>query len=81
MMMFGSLFLLLFMVILLVGVVAGIAWLNKNNSSGNAFKMNQPPEKRERFPSQDMKRFCTHCGAGLQADWAHCPQCGAPVGS
>jgi hypothetical protein len=22
---------------------------------------------------------CTHCGASLQAEWAHCPQCGAPA--
>jgi predicted lipid-binding transport protein (Tim44 family) len=24
-------------------------------------------------------RYCTHCGAGLLADWTHCPQCGAPI--
>ena len=24
-------------------------------------------------------RFCSHCGAGLQSDWTHCPQCGAPI--
>jgi hypothetical protein len=24
-------------------------------------------------------RYCTHCGAGLQTDWTHCPQCGAPI--
>ena len=24
-------------------------------------------------------RYCAHCGASLQADWTHCPQCGAPV--
>jgi hypothetical protein len=24
-------------------------------------------------------RYCAHCGAGLQADWTHCPQCGAAV--
>lgn len=24
-------------------------------------------------------RYCAHCGAGLQADWTHCPQCGAPI--
>ena len=23
--------------------------------------------------------YCQHCGAGLQADWTHCPQCGAPI--
>jgi hypothetical protein len=21
--------------------------------------------------------ICSHCGAKLQADWAHCPHCGA----
>jgi len=25
-------------------------------------------------------RSCAHCGAGLQPDWTHCPQCGAPIG-
>jgi hypothetical protein len=24
-------------------------------------------------------RYCAHCGAGLHAEWTHCPQCGAPV--
>ncbi|MFA5872962.1 MAG: zinc-ribbon domain-containing protein [Anaerolineales bacterium] len=24
-------------------------------------------------------RTCSHCGVALQADWSHCPQCGAPV--
>lgn len=24
-------------------------------------------------------RYCSHCGAGLLADWSHCPQCGAPI--
>ncbi len=24
-------------------------------------------------------RYCAHCGTGLQGDWTHCPQCGAPV--
>ncbi len=24
-------------------------------------------------------QFCSHCGAGLQPDWTHCPQCGAPI--
>jgi hypothetical protein len=22
---------------------------------------------------------CSHCGAQLQPEWVHCPQCGAPV--
>ena len=24
-------------------------------------------------------RSCAHCGQGLQADWTHCPKCGAPI--
>ena len=35
----------------------------------------QPPQ-----PTASSVRFCTHCGAGLQAGWTHCPQCGAPAG-
>ena len=81
MMMFGFLFLILFVVILVVGVIAGLAWLNKNNQQGNPFSVNQPSEKREQIPSPDAKHFCSHCGAGLQGDWTHCPQCGAPIGS
>ena len=81
MMMFGFLFLILFVFILIVGVIAGLAWLNKNNVQGNPVSVNQSSEKREQVPSPDAKRFCSHCGAGLQENWTHCPQCGAPVGS
>ena len=81
MMIFGLLFLLLVVAVLVVGVIAGLAWLNRTNRQGNPFSMNEPSEKREQLPSSDAKRFCSHCGAGLQADWTHCPQCGAPVGS
>ena len=31
-------------------------------------------------PASSPARYCAHCGAGLQADWTHCPQCGAPIG-
>jgi hypothetical protein len=30
-------------------------------------------------PPEAVSRYCSHCGAGLQTDWTHCPQCGAPV--
>jgi len=81
MMMFDFLFLILFVVILVVGVIAGLSWLNKNNQQRNPFSVNQPSEKREQVPSPGAKRFCSHCGAGLQEGWTHCPQCGALVGS
>jgi len=41
MMMFGSLFLILFVVILVVGVITGLAWLNKSIWQGNPFSVNQ----------------------------------------
>jgi preprotein translocase subunit SecG len=25
------------------------------------------------------QNVCSRCGARLQADWLHCPQCGAPA--
>ncbi len=31
-------------------------------------------------PAGNPRNYCSHCGAGLQAGWSHCPQCGAPVG-
>jgi hypothetical protein len=32
-------------------------------------------------PNSGKKRLgvCRSCGARLQADWVHCPQCGAPA--
>ena len=30
-------------------------------------------------PTTSPARYCSHCGQGLQADWTHCPKCGAPV--
>lgn len=81
MMIFGFLFLLLVVAVLVVGVIAGLAWLNRANWQGNPFKENQPSEKRVQIIDPDAKRFCSHCGAGLEEGWTHCPQCGAPVGS
>lgn len=31
------------------------------------------------FQSAAGTRPCSHCGAALQSDWSHCPQCGAKV--
>ena len=81
MMIFSFLFLLLVVVVLCVGVIAGLAWFNKANRQGNPFNINQPSEKREQITGSDAKRFCSHCGTDLQEGWTHCPQCGAPVSS
>ena len=81
MMVFGFLLLLLVVAVLVVGVIAGLSWLNRTNRQGDPYRMNQPSEIREQVPIQDPKRFCSHCGAGLQEGWTHCPQCGASIGS
>lgn len=44
----------------------------------------QPPATRVAAPVTPVAapasgRFCSHCGAGLQTGWTHCPQCGAPI--
>ena len=81
MMGFGFLSMLLVVALPIVGIVALILWLSNANRQGNLFGLNSPSERREQTPSSGTKHFCSHCGAGLQAEWTHCPQCGAPVGS
>ena len=81
MMMFGFVLLLLVGFILVVGVIAGLAWLNRADRQGKPLGVSTPSENREQITAKDGKRFCSHCGAGLQPDWPHCPQCGAPTGS
>ena len=81
MMGFGFLSMLLVIVLPIVGIVVLVVWLVNSNRQGNLFSQNPPSEKREQAEGQGMKRFCSHCGAGLQDDWTHCPQCGAPVES
>ncbi len=39
---------------------------------------NQAPQQAA-SPAGPFAHTCSHCGAGLQPDWTHCPQCGAPV--
>jgi hypothetical protein len=83
---FGWLIMLLLLVlaivliVLLVGVAAG--WFKDWNKS-TLLGQNQPPMSSPPMnytpiaPQAD--RYCSHCGAGLQSDWTHCPQCGAPI--
>ena len=81
MMGFGFLLMLLFILIPLVGIVVLAIWLYNANRQGTSFSQSPPAEKREQANRSQMKRVCAHCGAGLQEEWAHCPQCGAPTGS
>jgi len=71
--------------VLLVVVLAG-------GMTGLLHKQNRPAEVWQKplsiapdpviQPAQAVAistRYCAHCGAGLQAGWTHCPQCGAPI--
>ncbi|GAB4424825.1 MAG: hypothetical protein Kow002_14350 [Anaerolineales bacterium] len=81
MMGFGFLSMLLVIALPIVAVVVLVIWLSNPNRQGNPFYMNPPIEKREPATGPSTKRFCSHCVAGLQGDWTHCPQCGAPIKS
>ena len=79
MMGFGFLSMLLVIALPIVGVIALVVWLSNANRQGNLFGMNPPTEKREQPESSGTNRSCLHCGAGLQEDWTHCPQCGVEI--
>lgn len=83
----GLLFLLL---IIGIPILLGIALLG---GGFRIFQKQNPPVNMMQNPVYAMpnqavqtsqtsvapSRYCSHCGAGLQVDWTHCPQCGAPV--
>lgn len=61
--------------LLVIGVIAGVWGL----SGRRTWPMFTPPAPRAFTPVASPARYCSHCGQGLQAEWTHCPQCGAPV--
>jgi hypothetical protein len=65
-------------VILILMAAAGIF---QNNSMNVAPIREQPQMHRtlKKSANASTARYCGHCGAGLLADWTHCPQCGEPV--
>jgi uncharacterized paraquat-inducible protein A len=71
----------LLLIFLLVGAASG--WFQNWNRTA-VTNQNQPPAGAQpvnyALPAQKADRYCSHCGAGLKADWTHCPQCGAPIG-
>ena len=84
---FGLLMMLLVIslpILVLVVLLGGAAGFLQNRAPSQSVNQNQSPvylpvvNPGPSIPAAD--RFCSHCGAGLQSDWTHCPQCGAPIG-
>jgi hypothetical protein len=41
--------------------------------------LSKHPVSASPLSQQTPARACSHCGAGLQAGWTHCRQCGASI--
>ncbi len=87
MMVIGLLFLLLLIgipVLLVIALAGGTAGFLQKRSR-EAHVATKPmfatsnPMVQSTTTGGTPARYCSHCGAGLQADWTHCPQCGAPI--
>ena len=62
-------------------ILAGTIYVINHNQSTTRQNQNQvyQPGVPTNQPAPKADRYCSHCGAGLQSDWSHCPQCGAPI--
>lgn len=79
-MMFGSVFMLgfglvamLLVIGLPVALIAILIWALTRGGNSSSPVLIPVPQKTA------SARTCSHCGTALQADWSHCPQCGAQV--
>jgi uncharacterized paraquat-inducible protein A len=70
-------------ILLVVLLLGGAAGFLQNREHSTTTAQNQSPVYHSIVnpnPSAPTAaRYCSHCSAGLQSDWTHCPQCGAPV--
>ncbi len=74
----GLLMMLIFLglpILLVVAVVVGLMGLWSRRTGPVAM----PSMPMAAAPAAPPARYCAHCGQGLQADWTHCPKCGAPI--
>ena len=79
MLIFGLLFMLIVIglpILLIAATVTGVWGLSGRHTGSVASSQG---DNRPVAPAPSSARFCSHCGQGLQADWTHCPQCGAPI--
>jgi len=88
MMMFGFAMLMMLLVVglpvLLIAVILGGGLgLVQNHPQSMSSPQNQSSVTHQNSnaisTASTTVRYCSHCGAGLQPEWTHCPQCGAPV--
>jgi len=83
----GLLFLLLLIgipILLVIALLGGTAgFLQKQNRTADVVQKpvyaTSSPVVQSGLAGVTSARYCAHCGAGLQADWTHCPNCGAPI--
>jgi hypothetical protein len=70
-------------VLLVILLLWGTAGFLQDRSQSRSTPLIQSPIYRSTtYPNPSAlkaDRYCSHCGAGLQSDWTHCPQCGAPI--
>lgn len=90
-MMFGMFGFGLLMLLLVIGLpillvvllyIGGTGILQRMNHPASVQQTTQPSypiTMQPSIPVETPSRYCAHCGAGLQSDWSHCPQCGAPI--
>jgi len=74
MMGFGFLFMLLVLAVPVILIVILGIWLFSKGTQKNIFSTFTSTQAPTASPSE---RVCSHCGTRLQANWSHCPQCGA----
>ena len=75
---FGLLMMLIFLGLPILLVVAVVAVMT-GFSGRRAGPVSVPTMPMATASTAPPARYCSHCGQGLQADWTHCPKCGAPV--
>lgn len=90
-MMFGMVGIGLLVLLLVIGLpvllaavlISGNMGIFQRSSSSSSVQQPAQPGNfltiGQNKPVEAVSRYCSHCGAGLQSAWTHCPQCGAPI--
>ncbi len=86
MMGFGLLFMLAVLALPVLLIVGLAMWMMRQTPQRNPPQppavyppVATPPKVASPASPSSAPRACSHCGAGLQPEWSHCPQCGAPT--